>query len=48
MTEFRLYCRTCEFEREIASLEKALVVETDHKEQYSNAHEVTIERLSGA
>lgn len=45
MAGFRLYCRTCSFERETSSLENALLVETDHKEQHGSAHEVTIERL---
>ncbi len=44
MAEFRLFCRTCAFEHEAASLEDALRVELDHKEQHGAAHEVTIER----
>lgn len=45
MGAFRLHCETCEFEREIDSLETALQIEIDHKEQHGSAHKVTIERL---
>ncbi len=44
MAEFRLYCRTCSFEHEASSLEEALRVELDHKDQHGSAHEVVIER----
>lgn len=44
MAQFRLYCRTCSFERETSSLEDALVIETEHKDQHGHTHEVTIER----
>lgn len=45
MAGFRLHCGTCSFERETTSLEEALLIEADHKEEHGSAHEVTIERL---
>lgn len=45
MAHFRLHCKTCAFEREIDSLEEALQIEVDHKEQHGSAHQVTIERM---
>jgi hypothetical protein len=48
MARFRLHCKTCAFEREIDSLETALEIEIDHKEQHGSAHKVTIERLENS
>jgi hypothetical protein len=44
MTEFKLHCETCSFERTTASLDDALDIEADHKAQHGSAHRVSIKR----
>lgn len=48
MANFHLHCKTCAFEREIESLETALEIEIEHKEQHGSAHQVTIERVENS